>query len=428
MSVEAVSRGGSGGSSIIRPPELVSAKVDSWSHLNSDPPVKHSHALKISRFRQCLDQFETSMFIQDSFSVTVAGQVTHWELRVYPNGYDDENSNYLGIFVKHKEGNSHRYLIKSVIQLLDGAGVKKVPVDLPGKVLSSKQMHGTKKYIEREGLLANSQLYNEDSITFLLEAEICQPGTRTSVVESGASGLSGHVSGDAGGQISGGSLQAIHSRLTGDLLELLTSGLMSDLRVMVGDVTFAAHRNILAARSPVFAAMFSHNMEEQRKNELKITDLPAPVVKAMLEYIYSGKYQESEHTPALLEAADKYDLPELKLACEASLARDLGLTNCLELIVLADTHSAAGLRSAALAFIVRNLTKIVSDAGWQVQLAGHSHLMAQIIQSMANMPRETAYQESSHFGQGPSKKRRRELSSFKEALLSAMCSSDEEEM
>ena len=185
-----MSEGGEEGAGVcvVRPPELVSAKVDSWSHLNSDPPVKHSHALKISRFRQCLDQFETSMFIQDSFSVTLAGLVTHWELRVYPNGYDDENANFLGIFVKHKEGNSHRFLIKSVIQLLDGQGVKKVPVDLPGKVLSSKQMHGTKKYIERDALLANSQLYSEDSITFLLEAEICQPGTRTSVVETGPAG------------------------------------------------------------------------------------------------------------------------------------------------------------------------------------------------------------------------------------------------
>merc|ERR1719158_1446655 len=49
------------------------------------------------------------MFIQDSFSVNVSGIRTNWELRVYPNGYDDENSGYLGIFVKHKEGNSHRY-------------------------------------------------------------------------------------------------------------------------------------------------------------------------------------------------------------------------------------------------------------------------------------------------------------------------------
>merc|ERR1719320_783405 len=62
------------------------------------------------------------MFIQDSFSVNVSGVRTNWELRVYPNGYDDENSGYLGIFVKHKEGNSHRYLIKSVVQLLDSTG------------------------------------------------------------------------------------------------------------------------------------------------------------------------------------------------------------------------------------------------------------------------------------------------------------------
>ena len=32
-----------------RPPELAKAKVDSWSHLNSDKPILHSHALKISR-------------------------------------------------------------------------------------------------------------------------------------------------------------------------------------------------------------------------------------------------------------------------------------------------------------------------------------------------------------------------------------------
>ena len=100
---------------------------------------------------------------------------------------------------------------------------------------------------------------------------------------------------------------------------------------------------------------------------MQISDLSGPVVRAMLEYIYAGKYTESEHTPALLEAADKYDLPELKAACETSLARDLGLTNCLQLIVLADAHSAQGLRAAALQFIVRNLNKIVSDAGWQVE-------------------------------------------------------------
>ena len=50
--------------------------------------------------------------------------------------------------------------------------------------------------------------------------------------------------------------------------------------------------------------------------------------------------------------------------------------------------------------------------------------MAQIIQSMANMPSSS----SSHSTSPAPKKRRKELRGFKEALLSAMRSSDEEEI
>ena len=58
-----------------------------------------------------------------------------------------------------------------------------------------------------------------------------------------------------------------------------------------------------------------------------------------------------------------------------------------------------------------------------MHLAGHSHIMAQIISSVANLPRTEELTSLSHHR----KRRRQELSSFKEALLSAMCSSDEEE-
>ena len=68
-----------------------------------------SYTLYPSALKKFLEQYEASMFISDSFTVTVAGVKTSWEFRVYPNGYDDENSNFLGIFVKHKEGNSNRY-------------------------------------------------------------------------------------------------------------------------------------------------------------------------------------------------------------------------------------------------------------------------------------------------------------------------------
>jgi len=395
-----------------QPPELRDTRVDSWSHLNSDVPVKHSHALKISRFRQCLDQYETSMFIQDSFSVNVSGVRTHWELRVYPNGYDDENAGYLGIFVKHKESNAHRYLIKSVVQLIDASGSKKVPVDLPGKILSAKQMHGTKKYIERDFLMQDTQLYSNDSITFLLEAEICQPGTKTSVVDDRRNDENRSDS----------TRSIISDRMSNDLLQMLTSGNHSDLVLKCDDKVFPCHKSILAARSAVFDAMFQHEMTEHRLSEVIISDMSPDTVKEMLEYIYCGKFLENSNTASLLAAADKYDLQELKSACEAWLGESTNLDNCVDHIVLADTHSAVDLKRSSLTFIVSNLSKIVKTPNWQTQLSDHPQIMAQIIQSVANQSNGCSTSCP------PSKKRKRELTSFKEALLSAMCSSDSEEL
>ena len=141
------------GSAQQKPAALEAAQPDSWTHVNHDPPVSHRHALKISRFRQSLEQFETGVFIQagaiklcltgrwvviflgvwltfhqDNFTVRVSGKETSWELRVYPNGYDEENAEYLGIFLKHKEGNSNKYMIRSVLQMLGPAGEKQIQV------------------------------------------------------------------------------------------------------------------------------------------------------------------------------------------------------------------------------------------------------------------------------------------------------------
>ncbi|KAL5510535.1 hypothetical protein EMCRGX_G006096 [Ephydatia muelleri] len=46
---------------------------------------------------------------------------------------------------------------------------------------------------------------------------------------------------------------------------------------------------LLAARSPVFSAMFEHEMEESRKNHVEISDLDQEVMQEMLAYIYTGK-------------------------------------------------------------------------------------------------------------------------------------------
>lgn len=63
---------------------------------------------------------------------------------------------------------------------------------------------------------------------------------------------------------------------------------------------------LLPARSPVFAAMFEHEMEERKHNRVEITDVDHEVLREMLRFIYTGKATNLEKmADDLLAAADK---------------------------------------------------------------------------------------------------------------------------
>ena len=357
-----------------RPVDMKQNNLNSWSHLNSDQPVVHHHGLKISRFLQCLEQFECGHCIQDKFTVVVGGKETSWELRVYPNGYEEETSAYLAVFVKHKEGNN-KYLLKSTISILDSSGKdKKVPCELPGKILSCKQMHGTKKYIQREQLLHNTQLYQHDSLTFILDVEICLPDSKTTTVFP-INPDSETLRETEDKKVR----EEITTKLQADYESLFESSVHSDVVLKCGNRTFSCHKAILSSRSPVFDAMFRHSMQENLHSEVEIEDLEADTVQLMLKNIYSGHLEPNSSTKELLSAADKYQLTQLKTACELSLSRSIHVSNCIELLILADVHTADTLKTAALSFIVTNLQKIISNPNWQDELSPHPNITAQIL-------------------------------------------------
>ena len=88
--------------------------------------------------------------------------------------------------------------------------------------------------------------------------------------------------------------------------------------------------NSSCCRSTVFDAMFTHDMEENRKSKVDIVDLDGETVHDMIIYIYSGKVGELEgKATGLLSAAEKYDLRELKQMCETSLCENINTENVL---------------------------------------------------------------------------------------------------
>ena len=60
----------------------------------------------------------------------------------------------------------------------------------------------------------------------------------------------------------------------------------SDITLICSSMRFSAHKAILAARSPVFAAMFRHSdTEEAATNEVRINDTDSSTLERFLWYV-----------------------------------------------------------------------------------------------------------------------------------------------
>ena len=143
--------------------------------------------------------------------------------------------------------------------------------------------------------------------------------------------------------------------------KFLFSESLSDVQLIVGKEVLYAHKFILAARSDVFAAMFTHEMKESMENKVKIEDFNLEVIKEMLRYIYTQKVDEIETiTDDLLAVAGKYLLNELKSICESNLIENLSNDNYFNRMVTADKYNLCKLKKETVRFIAFNVDDIIA--------------------------------------------------------------------
>ncbi|XP_020583923.1 BTB/POZ domain-containing protein At1g55760-like [Phalaenopsis equestris] len=143
------------------------------------------------------------------------------------------------------------------------------------------------------------------------------------------------------------------------LSRMLTDGIHTDITINTSNGSIAAHRAILATRSPVFQSMFSHSLKEKQLSAVNISDMSFDACQVLLNYIY-GNFNAEEflaHRLALLTASDKYDIADLKEVCHESLLEDIDAKNVLERLHVAHLYKLRGLKAGCLKYLV-NLGKI----------------------------------------------------------------------
>ncbi|WVZ79024.1 hypothetical protein U9M48_026652, partial [Paspalum notatum var. saurae] len=157
-----------------------------------------------------------------------------------------------------------------------------------------------------------------------------------------------------------------------DLGELLRKGTGSDVTLVVSGEPFAAHRAILASRSPVFMAQFFGHMKEARLQSVEIRDMEVAVFRAMLHFIYTDAVPELEMrddgvaiAQHLIAAADRYGLDMLKSMCEDKLCNDTNVETAAATLALAEQHACPKLKARSVEFIAANLDAVMATEGYK---------------------------------------------------------------
>ncbi|XP_059022735.1 speckle-type POZ protein-like isoform X3 [Mustela lutreola] len=354
--------------------------AESWCYTQVKV-VKFSYMWTINNFSFCREEMG-EVLKSSTFSSSPSDKMK-WCLRVNPKGLDDESKDYLSLYLLLVSCPKSEVRAKFKFSLLNAKReeTKAMESQRAYRFVQGKDW-GFKKFIRRDFLLDEANgLLPDDKLTLFCEVSVVQDSVN----------ISGHTNTNT--------LKVPECRLAEDL-----------------------------ARSPVFNAMFEHEMEESKKNRVEINDVDPEVFKEMMRFIYTGKAPNLDKmADNLLAAADKYALERLKVMCEEALCCNLSVENVADTLVLADLHSAEQLKAQAIDFInrcsvlrqlgckdgknwnskmiclcfiifqnqrsvdgVKNLScfcqaaDIMETSGWKSMIQSHPHLVAEAFRALAS--------------------------------------------
>lgn len=310
-----------------------------------------------------------------------------WAIYFYPDGKSlEDNSSYVSLFIAlASDGTDVRALFELKLEDQSGNGNHKVHSHF-GRLLESGpyslkyrgSMWGYKRFYKRTSLETSDYLKDDCLII---------TGT-VGVVKSHTEGPKEYI------------IEVPPSDMGKQFGQLLESNKGTDVTFEVDGEIFAAHKTVLAARSPVFKAQLFGPMKEKSMQGIKVDDMEAPVFKALLHYIYWDELPEMQELTGLnskgastlmaqhmLAAADRYGLERLKLLCEAKLCEDVAINNVATTLALAEQHHCLPLKAECLKFVAlrENLRAVMQTDGFEYLKVSCPSVITELLEYVAKI-------------------------------------------
>jgi len=209
------------------------------------------------------------------------------------------------------------------------------------------------------------------------------------------------------------------SKLCNRMLKLLESGDGSDASFKVGRSTFPVHSNILRSSAPILA---SHLPVSKKKSSAVVKGISPTVFKLVLAFVYAEQNPSDkeilEHGMALIDAADRYELVDLKMIVEHVLVREriLRTDNVCDYILFADAKSCPLLKEYATTYLLLNAEDVLKSEHSK-RLKESGELLAEMLMQVSSSSASTLTVNELRLELG---KRQLDVDGSKEVLMSRL--------
>mmetsp|Transcript_29106 Transcript_29106/g.53072 ORF Transcript_29106/g.53072 Transcript_29106/m.53072 type:complete len:386 (+) Transcript_29106:134-1291(+) len=225
--------------------------------------------------------------------------------------------------------------------------------------------------------LVNDEVIFEGSVTVVVQEELSRT---TCLIPTSKHRSAPIAEPDADGSLSCDMKVMLESGKNTDVVLKTSSVVASDRSSdepselkTVPDEELHVHSNILAARSPVFAALLNAKMRECQSGIVEIDDVDATTMRRLVEFLYTdrisgdGLWDDADAAGSLLQAAVKYDVSGLVMLCARKVAEIVTKENAADWLVLATRvgQRTDSLKQQCLQLIANNLCDVQATEGWQ---------------------------------------------------------------
>lgn len=324
---------------------------------------------KIDNF-QCLSYCLSTGYYLESPTFTVRPDDNlKWKLYLWPNGYSNDYRNHVSTALSCTSTSNCNIHVKFSICIINNNGVKCYEKCQTVDSISNSSSRFS-DFLEKKVLNCEpSTILLNEVLTVYCELTVVNKNSLVTVDES----------------IHRQPIVLQANAILNALEEQLEKQEFSDVTLVAScGKELPAHKFVLAARSPVFLAMFTNDMKEMTENSVVIKDLDYDSIKEMLRFMYVGKVENFDNVSGgILEAQDKYQIDGLKELWEEHFFANINVDNVLDLLALSIRYEIDKIQFLAEKFIRCHAKSIIDSAAFKA--IDEPDFLAKVVRILAHV-------------------------------------------